>query len=362
VRVAIQHEGRELWSSAIAADVYSAQVPTSVSAVQVRRGEHIYFRVQSVMNGAYDRVAWDPTITYLGVDSSRTDVNGLTEYRYRASQDFLLAGRRSTVTAPLSGRLHMAGSFEKTGSTSDDVALLVTKNGSPVSGYPRTLGFADAAAVAISDDIDVSPLDELEWRILADSAIDATRVKLALSAYYTSAEGVDRVTDDDGNYILVLKPANDMDLYPAATLSAPQSSWTATQTGTLAVVPALEVRSSANLPAEVVFTAKRRNALLGKSRIAISRDADGNVLVSPGNISIAVNAGDEIFFDFSTKDVNIAGQVLSSSVQVTYDMSYPRQYFDVPHAFHSAANEDLFPVSYRGWGAAGYNGNSPRGE
>ena len=74
VQVAIQLEGAELWSSRtvavtdfrdstsarILADDYATHSPTGVDNVQVRKGDRIYFRVQSVFDGSYDRVAWDP--------------------------------------------------------------------------------------------------------------------------------------------------------------------------------------------------------------------------------------------------------------------------------------------------------------
>ncbi|MGN6541405.1 MAG: SpvB/TcaC N-terminal domain-containing protein, partial [Ginsengibacter sp.] len=64
VRVAIQHKGTELWSSTISANDFTPKAPTGVNAVQVQKGDRIYFRVQSIFNGAYDQVHWVPEITY----------------------------------------------------------------------------------------------------------------------------------------------------------------------------------------------------------------------------------------------------------------------------------------------------------
>src|SRR5262249_23746797 len=134
VRVAIQLEGSELWFSTIGPNDFDVKAPTGVAAVPVLRGQRLYFRVQSVFDGAFDQVAWDPQITYTAIgagpaDVARTDVNDLAEFRYQASGDFTLAGRgASTVTLPLTGTLHLAGRFEK-GLTTDDVTLAITKNG-----------------------------------------------------------------------------------------------------------------------------------------------------------------------------------------------------------------------------------------
>ena len=44
--------------------------PASVDAFEIKKGERIYFRVQSgakeQSNGAFDKVAWSPVITYAG--------------------------------------------------------------------------------------------------------------------------------------------------------------------------------------------------------------------------------------------------------------------------------------------------------
>ena len=204
MRVAIQLEGAELWNTRIVADNYDPQTPAGVGTVTVRRGERLYFRVQSVYDGAWDNVAWAPEITYLNVDATRTDVNGLPVYVHRAAQDFTLAGRRGTVTAPLTGTLHLAGTWEKTGATTDDVTLVITRNGAEV--YRRTLAHTETASVALAQDLAVNALDVLEWRLLVDSPIDATRVKLAPAAWYTAAPGVESVTDDQGRFVLQVNP------------------------------------------------------------------------------------------------------------------------------------------------------------
>ena len=136
VRVAIQLEGAELWNARIGADNYDPQTPAGVDTVTVRRGDRLYFRVQSVYDGAYDNVAWAPEVTYLNVDATRTDVNGLP---------FMSIGRRRTSRSPggaarsraahrhAAPRRHLG----KTGATTDDVTLVITRNGAEV--YRRTL-------------------------------------------------------------------------------------------------------------------------------------------------------------------------------------------------------------------------------
>ncbi|HET6212208.1 MAG TPA: SpvB/TcaC N-terminal domain-containing protein, partial [Micromonosporaceae bacterium] len=90
VRVAVQHNGSELWSTSIAATDYAPRTPGGVDSIVVSRGDRLYFRVQSNVDGAYDQVSWNPVIGYLGVGAA-PDVNNLDAYRYQASADFVLA-------------------------------------------------------------------------------------------------------------------------------------------------------------------------------------------------------------------------------------------------------------------------------
>jgi hypothetical protein len=67
---------------------------------------------------------------------------------------------------------------------------------------------------------------------------------------------------------------------------------------------------------------------------------------------VSVTEGDELFFDFSTLDPTLRTFLVGHSVQVDA--------VTVPSAFHSSAAEGAFPQPYRGWAAAGYNGNRDR--
>src|SRR4030095_1514026 len=107
---------------------------------------------------------------------------------------FTLARRApSAMTLPLTGTLRLAGTFEKTATTTDDVKLVVTRNGLEV--FSHTIGYAASGAVNVSQDLAVSQNDTLEWRVFVDSPIDATKVRFTPEAFYTAANGVDQVTD-----------------------------------------------------------------------------------------------------------------------------------------------------------------------
>ncbi|WP_081916179.1 SpvB/TcaC N-terminal domain-containing protein [Saccharothrix sp. NRRL B-16314] len=353
VRVAVQHQDTELWSQRIGPDDYIEFAPTGTEDIAVRKGEALFFRVQSVLDGRYDTVAWDPKVTYTGVPAS-TDVNGLANDTYLASRDFTLGGRPSVVVAPLTGTLHLSGDVTKSGPTTDDVTVVVTRNGSDV--YSHTLARGSAGTASIDLDIPVTAEDTLSWRLKVDSPVDAGTLRWVPRAHYTAAQGVDSVVDGDGNPTLVIHPPYDLDMYPVSTLTAPQASYTATQGGTVTVEPALTFDFAGQATdTRVVFTVKKRGELLAKRVIDV---VDGQV-PDPASLRITaeVAQGDELFFDFATLDTALPARLTGQSASLSYDGT---NFTAVPSALHASAEQGAFAQPYRGWGTVGYQGNRDR--
>ncbi|MEN3361162.1 MAG: hypothetical protein V7637_5144 [Mycobacteriales bacterium] len=350
VRVAVQHEDTELWSLPIGPTDYAEHSPDGVDAIAVHRGDRLYFRVGSRFDGAFDQVAWDPVVSYVDTPAT-TDVNGLNPHRYQASADFTLGGRAATVAVPVTGTLHLSGALAKPAVTTDDVTALVTRNGETV--FSATMAADRTGQLPVDADIQVEQGQQLQWRIKVDSRIDLSRLAWTPVADYTAAAGVPRLTDESGNPLVRVQPPYVVDMYPADGLTAPQGSFTAPAAGTLTVAPALTLRPGDSADGHLVFTVKRRGALLGKRVIDIS----GGHVPDDLALTVPVNAGDELFFDFSTLDTELAGRLADQSVRAGYD---PDNLVPVPSAVHSAAPEGAFPQPYRGWAAIGYNGNRDR--
>ncbi len=353
VRVTIQHNDTELWAQRIGPSDSVGFGPTGVDAIPVHKGDALYFRVQSVLNGDNDQVAWDPTITYVGVPPS-TDVNGLDNDKFQASRDFTLGGRPSSVTAPLTGTLHLSGDVTKSGPTSDDVTVVISRNGTDV--YSKVLPGSSAGTAPVNLDIPVTAHDTLSWRLKVDSPIDAGTLSWAPHAFYTSAQGVNTVVDANGNPTLTIDPPYDLDMYPATTLSAPQEAYTATQTGDLTVVPDIAFDFGSSTPdTKLVFTVKRPGELVAKKEI----DITGGTVPSPDSLAmtVPVTAGDHLYFDFSTLDTTLPAALTSQSVSVGFGGSADTT---VPSALHASVAQGAFAQPYRGWAAIGYQGNRDR--
>lgn len=351
VRVAIQHEDTELWAQRIGPDDYGTFNPSGVDAIAVHRGDRLYFRVQSILDGLFDTVAWDPSIAYASLVRT-TDVNGLGNHVYSASRDFTLGGRPSIVTAPITGTVHLSGDVSKTGPTTDDVTVVITRNGPGVVNptvLNQTLPAGSGGTVGVDVNVDVNAGDTLSFKLRVDSPIDLGTIHWVPSAHYTRAQSGIPVVDQNGNPTIKIDPPYDLDMYPVTTLTAPQGFYTATATGDLSVQPSLAFDFGGQATdTRVVFTVKKRGVPLGKRVIDV---VDGHVpAIDP--LTVPVTQGDDLFFDFSTLDTSLPAALTSQSVTVNGTA--------VPSALHASAEQAAFAQPYRGWGAIGYQGNRDR--
>jgi RHS repeat-associated protein len=362
VRVAIQHNGSELWAETIAYDDTDPHTPTGVDALSVSAGDRIYFRLQSVEDGAYDQVAWDPEIVYVdgeGNPLTAGDVNLLDAYRYKTSEDFVLAGRRGIHTQmPLNGTVHLAGDLSKLAVTTDDVTLQVIRNAlspSPEVVFSHTLAWDEVGSIPLSLDIEVVQDDTLTLVAAVDSNIDLRQIVWVPDLYYVALDPPDPtqvLIDGDGNPLFRLHPPYDIDFYPDNSLADPQQpSWTADMDRTITVTTQLMASFDA-APGQVTFTIKRPGELLGKSFVEV---LEGGAVTNT-SVTVDVNQGDVLYFDYSVRDPELKNKLQNTDVLVQYE----DQLFERPAMLHSATYTGLFAQPYRGWAVVGYNGNRER--
>ncbi|MGE5576613.1 MAG: SpvB/TcaC N-terminal domain-containing protein [Syntrophothermus sp.] len=355
VRVAIQQNDRELWSDRIAAGDFVEHVPAGLESLDVRRGDRIYFRVQSVFNGAADQVEWDPEITYLNVPLGTRDANGQTPYRYKASEDFVYAGRGGEMVAPITGTIRLRGALKKKGVTTDEIRLMVYQNGNPV--ITRSLGWEATGEINLDEEFNVNAQDRLRLAAAVDSPIDLTRIEWAAEAYYTSvADPTIPVYNEDGQPAIRVNAAYDIDFYPVNNLNGAQEYWEAPRDGKVVVTSSLTISEGLS-DNQVTFTVKKSGALLGKTVL----DFDGGTSSKPAILVVPVMKGDRLYFDFTGRDPYLVEQAKSRSVTLIYDDARStRERVTVGSAVHSPAIANLLPAPYRGWSYFGYNGNRER--
>ncbi|RIK42745.1 MAG: hypothetical protein DCC55_07780 [Chloroflexi bacterium] len=358
VRVAIQRNGSELWVDTIPATAEDTPVtPTNVDVISVQAGDRIYFRVQSVFDGAFDQVQWDPKIEYLDA-SAPLDANGLNPYVYQASDDFVMAGRRDIfVQMPITGTVRVTGDLQKLGATTDDVTLLVLKNDVPV--VEQTLSWDQTGTIPLDAELPVNQMDILKLRVKVDSPIDLRQIAWVPQITYVSAADPNQVVvDDQGNPIFVIDPPYDIDMYPVNDLTMPQQPWIATETGE-ATVTTQVTAPSLDTSGTVVFTVKRPSALVAKGTVTIN-----NGVVQNTQLTIDVTAGEPLYFDYSVYDPELRSK-LGNADQVRVEFGAQTgtpTVVQAPSVLHSSSAPGLFGQPYRGWAYAGYNGNRDRAE
>ncbi|MFJ6352732.1 SpvB/TcaC N-terminal domain-containing protein [Streptomyces sp. NPDC092046] len=362
VRVTIQHKDAELWAQRIGPDDHTEFTPGNVASIPVKKGDALYFRTQSILDGKYDTVAWDPVITYTGLPAG-TDANGLANTVFRASTDFTFGGRPSLVTVPVNGTLRLTGDVVKSKATSDDVTVVIEKGNGVHPGTEvlrKVLPAASTGTTAIDLSIPVSTFEKLSWKLKTDSPIDASAVSWAPKAYYTAAQGVESVVDAKGEPTLVITPPYDQTMYPADTLTAPQQTYKATKTGQLKVRPKLNFNFNLLGDAKIAFTVKKRGGQLVGKRIFQAKDT--SPFGGPNlDLTVPVTAGDDLYIDYSTAEAGLLPLLVDQSASVTYDVasSWPT-FTPAPSAMHGSVGQGAFAQPYRGWGVIGYQGNRDR--
>ncbi|MDI2124976.1 SpvB/TcaC N-terminal domain-containing protein [Yinghuangia seranimata] len=361
VRVTIQHKDAELWAQRIGPDDHTEFTPGNVASIAVKKGDALYFRTQSILDGKYDTVAWDPQITYTNLPAG-TDANGLANTVFRASTDFTYGGRPSLVTVPVTGTLRLTGDVVKNKATSDDVTIVIEKgNGvhTPAEVYRKVLPAGSTGTTAIDVSIPVTQFEKMSWKVKTDSPIDASAIGWVPKAAYTAAQGVESVVDAAGNPTLVITPPYDQTVYPANTLSAPQQSYKATKTGQLKVRPKLTFNFSLFGDTPITFTVKKSGGQLLGKRTFLAKDT---FFGGPNlDLTVPVTAGDDLYIDYSSTDTGLLGTLVDQSASVTYDVASPFPALTpAPSAMYTSVPQGAFAQPYRGWGVIGYQANRDR--
>ena len=372
VRLAIQHNTAaaesEVWSTEIVAGDHTIYTPT-VPVITVTKGDRLYFRVASQYDGNDDNVTWAPEVVY--VDALETplvaqDVNGLNIYTYHSGNDLVYAGRTMPIRVPFTGKIRLDGVAEKLAVTTDDVRFAVyklTQTELSALGDPakvaavhtpvlsKTLKWDAIDSVTFTagaDDIAVNKDEYIIILMSADSNVDLKQLRFNPKAYYVEAFTPDQVPlddsgtplppqeDGDGNIIpwpvagapidlaiapIELNATYDIEFYSNNKLDGPQQTWTAPQTGKILISPKVNAPLVNGEPVfsentEVVYTVKKQNALLGKKVIKIV--ANQPFEAYKNSFEISVTQGDELYFDFSSRDVYFENKVASVEASLHY--------------------------------------------
>jgi len=356
VRVAIQHKATELWSAIIPATDFTPKDPTGVGAVAVQKGDRIYFRVQSVFNGAYDQVHWVPEITYSNLDPALTDANGLPVFRFQSDKDFLMSAPLS-VGAPFDGTIQITGEFTKP-VTSDSVVVTLMKkaklNNVETILVEHHLNWDQATTVPMATSLQVKKGDQLFFRVFSETNLDWTALQWDPLVFYTASDDplVPRVLDDDSNPMIKYNPTVDFKAY-TKTLH-PSIAWETPRLDTFSfdAKPKLNPNFESG---QIVFSVKKEKELLAKQVLTVS---NGTIDAHPA-LTVILDSADQVFFDYHSTDTNLvkvmdwdSTKVITTGKHTSKDSTFGGLY--------TYDNYFIFGPQYRHWGQFSYNGNRDR--
>lgn len=356
VRVAIQHNGSELWSADIVKNDFAVKEPNGVGAIHVQQGDKIYFRVQSKNNGAYDQVLWAPEITYNNPPANPEDANGLPVYTFSANKDFLLSNSFSTGMS-IAGTIHISGNFAKP-KTSDDVTIKIVKK--PKQGIStillqQTLPGGQAADVPVSVDEDMAVDDVLFFSVSSNTNIDWAALQWNPIVYFTSVKdtAVKQLFDKNNKPLLYTYPVIDFQSFNR-TLHA-SLPWIVPDTNTYTISPAPAFNSLFET-GNVVFSIKKHRQLIAEQDIIV---LPGFPVVSTTSqpVTLHLNKGDSLFFEYYSKDQKLADDMTDPSVTIEPDKGNKTSFSG---GLHTLDTSFLFGPLYRHWGQFAYNGNRDR--
>jgi len=380
VRVAIQVGNTEV--SAANLLTAGSQAFTSPIALQVGAGTNIYFRVGSVNNGGNDEVTWSPSITYTAIDgvddlaSVPTDVNGLSQTSFVAADDFTLSGRPdSLVMMPFKGTVRFTATIAKQ-PTSDEVRVQLLHNGAVVPGSNLTIAAADgsshdvdvsfdvAAPVQSSDPAVVPTQDTVTVKLLSDSPIDLQAISWNPTLTYTSAFEADGVTPrpvvrGDGSPSIQITLNPEIEQYPSSNTTSISLPWV-TPVPTMGDAAMTFNLGPQNQGGTAIVTVKDRSGVVAKTAVTIAPAViPGTPISVVADLNALLQKDTEYWFDVNVRDAPLSDSLtMSSFALVTGNEDDPG--VEVPAVLRWTGRQGIFPLAYRGWAVAGYNGDAER--
>lgn len=354
VRVSIQKGNAEKWNLKIAKGDASVH-PASVNAFEIKKGERIYFRVQSgteeQSNGAFDKVAWSPVITYAGTAETLPGGYSTTVYKSAEGAVYDVNTVANVEGVPFS----VSGKFSKP-VTTDDVVLRIIgsnnkkdDNGNDNPNYTEQVLFTKtypaaekADAVEVSASIaNAEKFPNVGFEIASSSNVNWEQIRWIPSVTYKDSSSVDQTLAIPAHYRMFTHVVKESHSYTFA----------ATDTAVI-VKPRITVAKGFN--GDVTLTVKTADKLLAKKTFTITEGAlkaDVLKLENPGT--------EKVWFEYhysgtlSDDALTVARVLLQSDT-----LGLPKD--SVNAGFYAEGVNSGFGMLYRGWGGFVYNASEGR--
>lgn len=354
VRVSIQKGNAEKWHKDIAKGDASAY-PASVDAFEIKKGERIYFRVQSgaeeQSNGAFDKVAWSPVITYAGTAETLPGGYSTTVYKPAEGAVYDVNTVANVEGVPFS----VSGKFSKPVTTDDIVLRIIGSNnkkddnGNDNPNYTEQVLFTKtypaaekADAVEVSASIaNAEKFPNVGFEIASSSNVNWEQIRWIPSVTYKDSSSVNQTIAIPAHYRMFTHAVKESHSYTFA----------ATDTAVI-VKPRITVAKGFN--GDVTLTVKTADKLLAKKTFTITEGAlkaDVLKLENPGS--------EKVWFEYhypgtlSDDALTVARVLLQSDT-----LGLPKD--SVNAGFYAEGVNSGFGMLYRGWGGFVYNASEGR--
>ena len=354
IRATIQYETQELWRDSIVSPTFEDIVPSSdAQSVSINKGDRIFFRLQSIMDGVVDLVNWDPIIIYESQDLDEKEANGKKINQFQASEDFILTSPQ-TIIVPYEGKINIEGALIKP-ICSDDITINIIHRGAGMETkiFERKVTW-DVDTITVIDIMDFGVLaeDEIEFKINASTNIDWSAIAFKPRLYYTEAVDKDNneatviVSDTIKLSPLEIKKDTIIDFYPAVEYEMYNNILKQASPNSVPINTTLTITSPAinfsTLSGNFTLSVKAENKLLGKDEVTINNG------IAIATVNFSVMAGEEYFIEYHTDSLDIANLLLANvqaeaGVYTTIEEEHTK-----------------YGPLYRGWGQFIYNGNRSR--
>jgi RHS repeat-associated protein len=356
VIVSIQKNGNDImWRERILKGNFDTIRPNIPNILKdIKKGDKLYFRVQSVFDGAYDQVLWDPEITYVNNPISKTEVdaNNKLIHRYKASEDFVLSSPQSLIM-PYKGELKIEGLFKKPIPTSDNIILEIGKIKNNRRDTIKTQFFKwnDTVNQNIDLPIAVDSADEITFRLVANN-INWTEVSWLPRVYYTKVDNPNIEIRGDSSEPL-------LDFYPSVEFFMLNNQWRKGEPVVSVVNSTYKVSTymafgttqtpKQELNANVTACLKGINRIYDKKSFTITEGV--MPLIFP-TLEALVDKKDSLFIELYIDNLKVVKALSTINASLNNGL--------IKASVFTANEKDIFGPQYRGWGQFVYNGNEER--
>lgn len=318
--------------------------------VYIRKGDRLYFRLESRKRRYYDRVDWAPRIIYTrynnsSVSSTLTDADGKKNFVFDSHDDFLINPKRK-YEMPLNGTINVRWNLTMDAAVKNRVDIKIMKDGTAINTFYIPAGSRPTREY-LAENIAVSQGDNVWVEVSSTSNVNWSAIKLKARLYYTqiSQPGIP-VWDES---VSPAEPFVKMDLVPFFTdypMPVLPSYPLYGSTGSYNMVKIN--LTGTNGSGVYNFVVRNSSGVVTQKEVTLPYNG---YITIPG---FSFAATGTYYFDLYTQDPNVARNITAATCNFAYNLNSVSTSRPVG-VYCAHRDEDLiFGNLYRNWGQFTY--------